>query len=109
MSFLLTCPNCGTRRVDEFRFGGEIRPKPEGEVGPHAWGAYLYERANVAGEQHEWWYHRQGCKRWFTAIRHTVTNTVLTTDWFSAPEGALHAQEQDSPATASAGEANTLP
>ena len=25
MSFLLNCPNCGERSVQEFRFGGEVR------------------------------------------------------------------------------------
>jgi len=83
MSFLLSCPNCGTRRVDEFRFGGELRETPGDTVSPRDWRAYLYERANVAGPQQEWWYHRYGCKRWFIATRDTRTNTVLKTAWFS--------------------------
>ena len=106
MSFLLSCPNCGTRRVDEFRFGGEYRQRPDGEPAPAAWGASLYERANVAGPQQEWWYHRQGCKRWFIATRDTRTNTVLETGWLAVTKGANDAEERDSHATATTGESN---
>jgi sarcosine oxidase subunit delta len=82
MSFLLSCPNCGPRRVDEFRYGGEIRERPHDQPqSPREWGAYLYERANIAGPQREWWYHRHGCKRWFVALRDTTTNAVLETSW----------------------------
>jgi len=93
MSFIVSCPNCGPRRVDEFRFGGELRTRPPGDLPQAEWGAYLYERTNVAGPQEEWWYHRAGCKRWFTAKRNTVTNTVLATTWYGQREGATHGQE----------------
>ena len=106
MSFLLACPNCGMRRVDEFRFGGEYRVRPEGEVGAREWAAYLYERANIDGEQREWWYHRQGCKQWFIARRDTVTNTVHETAWLSPEKGAQDVQEHDSRSTAASGESN---
>jgi heterotetrameric sarcosine oxidase delta subunit len=96
MSFLLTCPNCGERRVDEFRFGGELRARPQPDaLTPREWRAYLYERANVAGEQREWWYHRHGCKRWFVARRDTRTNTVLATGWFGEDVGALPGERDD--------------
>ena len=88
MSFMLICPNCGARRVDEFRFGGEIRQRPEGTPAPNEWGAYLYERANIAGPQREWWYHRSACKLWFLARRDTRTNQVLETRPFVAQEAA---------------------
>ena len=107
MSFLLTCPNCGMRRVDEFRFGGEYRVRPEGDVSAHEWGAYLYERANIDGPQREWWYHRQGCKQWFVAERDTVTNSVIQTSWLTARKGEQDAQERDSHSTATSGESNT--
>ena len=29
MSYLLTCPNCGTREVTDFGFGGELSPRPK--------------------------------------------------------------------------------
>lgn len=102
MSFLLICPNCGTRRVDEFRFGGEYRERPEGDVSPHEWGAYLYDRTNVAGVQREWWNHRQGCKQWFIATRDTVTNTVRETSWLTPQKGVQDGQKHDPHSTATA-------
>src|SRR5438477_11703265 len=104
MSFLLRCPNCGPRRVDEFRFGGECRQRPEGELSPGEWSAYLYERANLAGPQSEWWYHRHGCKRWFVAERDTRTNTVLDTAWLTSWKGSQDAEARDSRSTATAGD-----
>ncbi len=83
MSFLLPCPNCGARRVEEFSFGGEYQNRPNGAVSDAAWGHYLYGRRNVAGVQTEWWYHRLGCGRWFLAERDTRTNEVQRTYWRS--------------------------
>jgi sarcosine oxidase subunit delta len=67
MSFLLTCPNCGPRPADEFRYGGEILPAPGG--------------SNLPGPQRERWYHRLGCHRWLVAERDVRTNEVLHTGW----------------------------
>jgi len=86
MSFLLPCPNCGTRRVDEFTYGGELQLRPSAPVSAAAWGHYLYGRRNVAGMQTEWWYHRLGCGRWFLAERDTVTNVVQRTFWRSSSD-----------------------
>jgi sarcosine oxidase subunit delta len=91
MSFLIPCPNCGPRSVDEYRFGGELRPKPVGDVPVAVWRAYLYERRNFAGLQREWWYHRHGCRRWFVAVRDTITNIVVETAWYSEEKEASHA------------------
>jgi heterotetrameric sarcosine oxidase delta subunit len=104
VSFLLACPNCGARRVDEFRFGGEYHVRPDGEVTPEEWSAYLYERANLAGPQREWWYHRYGCKRWFIAVRDTTTNTVLETAWLATSKGSQHAQASDAESPSAAGD-----
>jgi heterotetrameric sarcosine oxidase delta subunit len=103
MSFLLTCPNCGVRRVDEFRFGGEYRERPEGEAESRDWAAYLYERANLAGPQREWWYHRQGCKSWFIATRDTRTNTVIETTSLTPAKGVQHVEAPDTTSAATAG------
>ncbi len=65
MSFLLTCPNCGPRDVQEFRYGGELFA---------AGGA-----ANLPGPQRERWYHRLGCRQWLVAERDVRTNDVLHT------------------------------
>ena len=77
MSFLLNCPNCGPRDVYEFRFGGEYQVRPLPDAPTAAWAGYLYFRANEAGVQKEWWYHRAGCHAWFLAVRDTRTNQVL--------------------------------
>ena len=83
MSFLLPCPNCGPRRVDEYTYGGELQARPAATVSPAAWGRYLYGRRNVAGLQTEWWYHRLGGGRGFLAERNTLTNEVQRTYWRS--------------------------
>jgi heterotetrameric sarcosine oxidase delta subunit len=77
VSFLVPCPNCGPRDVYEFRFGGERQRRPGPDAAPEAWVEYLYLRTNAAGAQTEWWYHRQGCRAWFLAVRDTLTNEVL--------------------------------
>jgi len=79
MSFLLACPECGPRRVEEFSYGGELQQRPSPNATDTAWGHYLYARRNVAGIQTEWWYHRLGCSRWFLAERDTRTNEVQRT------------------------------
>ena len=81
MAFLINCPNCGERDVNEFRFGGEfsVRPKPGADSGQ--WASYLYSKKNAAGMQREWWIHRFGCRKWFLAERDTVTNRVEETFW----------------------------
>lgn len=77
---LLPCPNCGPRNVSEFRYGGEVRQRPQGEgITAAVWVDYLYMRDNRLGLQREWWYHRQGCRRWFIAERHTKTHEVRAT------------------------------
>jgi sarcosine oxidase subunit delta len=80
MSFLLPCPNCGPRAVEEFVCAGEVtmRPKQAPTLGELT--AYLYFRRNAAGVQREWWYHRLGCELWFQAERDTRTNDVLVTE-----------------------------
>ena len=79
MSFLLTCPVCGQRDVNEFRFQGELTRRPRSRPSLRELTEYVYFRDNVAGVQREWWYHRLGCGRWFIADRDTTTNEVLAT------------------------------
>ena len=81
MAFLLACPNCGQRNVHEFRFGGEVMPRPSPDASSEEWARYFYDRRNVAGVQREWWYHKFGCRKWFVALRDTVTNEVQQTSW----------------------------
>jgi heterotetrameric sarcosine oxidase delta subunit len=79
MAFLIDCPNCGSRNVYEFRFGGESRVRPTQQASDDEWQQYIYMRANKCGVQDEWWYHRDGCGRWFVARRDTSNNRVLST------------------------------
>jgi heterotetrameric sarcosine oxidase delta subunit len=80
MSFLLACPNCGPRDVNEFVCAGEVTTRPKDSPTLEELTAYLYFRRNVAGPQREWWYHRFGCELWFQAERDTRTNEVLSTE-----------------------------
>lgn len=77
MSFLLTCPNCGLRDVNEFAYAGEVTTRPVGGASLRELTGYVYLRRNVAGVQREWWYHRFGCEIWFLADRDTRTNEVI--------------------------------
>ena len=79
MSFLLPCPECGERGVYEFRFGGEVKSRPNPGASEDDWFRYVYTKANAAGEHKEWWFHRNGCRKWFQVLRDTRTNIVLTT------------------------------
>ena len=80
MSFLLSCPNCGPRDVNEFAYAGEVTVRPKGSPSRRELSSYLYFRRNVAGIQREWWCHRLGCQLWFQAERDTRTNEVLLTE-----------------------------
>jgi heterotetrameric sarcosine oxidase delta subunit len=89
---LLDCPNCGARNASEFRFGGEVNPRPRtaAVTAEAEWARYLYLRENKSDVQTEWWYHRTGCGLWFLAERHTSTNRVLRTFlWHPKPEDEL--------------------
>jgi sarcosine oxidase subunit delta len=81
MSFLVPCPNCGPRSVYEFRFGGELRRRPQSDAPDSDWVDYIYNRANINGKQKEWWYHRDGCGKWFIAERDTTSNIVSASYW----------------------------
>jgi sarcosine oxidase subunit delta len=70
MSFLLTCPNCGAREVNEFRYGGQILQAAKQGSQP---------ASNLPEVQHERWYHRLGCRRWLVADRDVRTNEVQAT------------------------------
>jgi heterotetrameric sarcosine oxidase delta subunit len=81
LSFLIDCPNCGSRDVYEYRYGGEVRARPNPNASDEQWDAYLHVRTNLNGVQREWWYHRDGCGRWLVAERDTTCNFVVATYW----------------------------
>jgi len=79
MSFLISCPHCGPRNIYEFRFGGEIKSRPdENAVTAEQWADYIYMAKNVCGPQDEWWFHARGCGCWFPITRDTRTNLPVS-------------------------------
>lgn len=100
MSFVLTCPNCGTREVTDFGFGGEVSSRPTERPTRRELNAYVYLRRNAAGRQREWWVHRSGCRAWFLAERDTRTNEVF---WTALPGQVPSAEGGDADPTGVAG------
>jgi heterotetrameric sarcosine oxidase delta subunit len=77
---LVPCPHCGPRNASEFRYLGKEQPRPvPGSVTQAEWRAYLYVYENPAGWTTETWFHALGCRAFFVAERHTVTNEFRAT------------------------------
>jgi sarcosine oxidase subunit delta len=73
---LITCPNCGPRDETEFHYGGQAHiayPENPAELTDAEWSRYLFYRENPKGAFAERWVHTGGCRKWFNAIRDTVT------------------------------------
>lgn len=81
MTFLIACPRCGLREALEFSYGGERTRRAGPGASDRDLAGYLFFRENVNGWQTEWWLHRDGCRKWFLAERHTGTNEVRRTFW----------------------------
>ena len=114
MSFLLACPLCGPRDVYEFRYGGEIQKRPAPGSDQATWAEYLYARTNIDGVERAWWFHRNGCRRWFQAERDTRDNRVIESAWLlpaaaatSGPGGADASTSGAVPVTAGAAESGS--
>ncbi|WP_406854147.1 sarcosine oxidase subunit delta [Alsobacter sp. KACC 23698] len=80
---LIHCPFCDMDRPElEFRYGGEAhiaRPADPSAVSDQDWAEFLYFRTNPKGVHAERWRHASGCGRFFNAVRHTVSDKILTT------------------------------
>ena len=77
---LIDCPWCGQRDEAEFSYGGEAhiaRPTQPEALSDADWADYLYHRSNVKGPFRELWCHSHGCRRWFHAVRDTVSYRIL--------------------------------
>ena len=98
MSFLLNCPNCGPRDVNEFACAGEVTSRPKALPDLRGLTDYVYFRRNVAGVQREWWYHRFGCEIWFLAERDTRTNEIVRTELPAVGSAAAAPAPPDTPA-----------
>ena len=73
---MIECPYCGLRDESEFHYDGEahiVRPKDPDALSDAEWGDYLFFRKNPRGEHREMWLHSAGCRRYFNAVRDTVT------------------------------------
>ncbi len=78
----ITCPWCGPRDAVEFHCHGEAhiaRPETPDEISDAEWGDYIFFRKNPKGVHFERWTHDAGCRRWFNAIRDTVSDEFIAT------------------------------
>lgn len=74
----VTCPNCGSRPFEEFRYGS-VFPLTPSHISDES--ARHFDRAwmsdNIDGPTAERWFHESGCRRWCTAYRDTHTDAWL--------------------------------
>ena len=73
---LIDCPYCGPRPEPEFHYGGQAhiaRPEDPSALSDDDWADFLFMRKNSKGLLRERWMHASGCRRWFNAIRDTVS------------------------------------
>jgi len=74
----ITCPTCGERPVNEFRFGGELPHVPDSITHPADRNLdWVWMQDNVDGITTERWFHAAGCRRWLTLRRDTRTDRVV--------------------------------
>lgn len=79
---LITCPHCGPRDEVEFHYGGEAHvayPEDPHTLTDREWAEFLFYRDNAKGLFAERWQHAVGCRKWFNAVRDTVTYTFHST------------------------------
>ena len=77
---LIHCPHCGARDEAEFSCGGEAhiaRPLAENKINDAQFADYLFYRHNPKGVFLERWRHAAGCRKWFNAVRDTVTDEII--------------------------------
>jgi len=77
---LIKCPWCGPRPETEFHYGGEAhiaRPEKPADLDDSQWADFLFMKTNTKGVFAERWVHSNGCRRWFNALRHTVSHEIL--------------------------------
>ena len=77
MSIRITCPNCGTRPIEEYIYG-EIPSVPDTITDADARNvdrAFMHN--NPEGPVTKRWFHVYGCRRWLTLHRDTRNDKVL--------------------------------
>ncbi|QWF84688.1 sarcosine oxidase subunit delta [Amycolatopsis sp. CA-230715] len=73
---LIPCPWCGPREETEFHYGGQAHvayPADPAALSDEDWAEFVFYRDNPVGPFAERWAHTAGCRRWFNAVRDTVT------------------------------------
>ena len=76
---VLTCPINGTRPIQEFTYGGEVREMPDPQGADDAqWADYVFNRSGEPGGQREGWFHIAS-NTWFVAERDTLTDEFVRT------------------------------
>ena len=77
------CPYCAEHREEtEFHYAGQAhiaRPDDPDNRTDQEWGDYLYFRKNPRGPHMEMWVHAAGCRKYFNAVRDTVTYEIKET------------------------------
>jgi sarcosine oxidase subunit delta len=79
---LIECPFCGLRDETEFSYAGEAhiaRPLETEKLSDAEWADYLFMRKNPKGTHREQWLHAAGCRRYFNAVRDTVSYRISAT------------------------------
>ncbi|BCT75078.1 sarcosine oxidase subunit delta [Sinomonas cyclohexanicum] len=102
---LITCPNCGPRDETEFHYGGQAHvayPENPAELSDTEWSRYLFYRENTKGNFAERWTHSGGCRKWFNAIRDTVTYEFKSVYTGASP--AENADRQNTTASTNGGQ-----
>lgn len=80
---IITCPHCGPRNLAEFSYQGDAaraRPDPA-SADAAAWNAYVYDRANPAGDHLEFWQHSGGCRQHLVVTRNTLTHDIASVEF----------------------------
>lgn len=92
---LIECPYCQMARPEiEFRHAGEahiVRPADPSATSDTEWADFLYMRTNPKGWHIERWRHVHGCGRFFNAVRHTVSDRIVSTYKAGEPRPELAA------------------
>src|SRR5947207_16018441 len=85
---ILTCPINGPRPLQEFVYGGVIRPMPDANTSSDKqWAEYVFNRAGEPGVHREWWYHAAS-GTWFIAGRDHLKDEILRTYLYNAKDAA---------------------
>jgi sarcosine oxidase subunit delta len=76
---IIVCPLNGPRPVNEFVYGGEVRPSPDPDTCSDAdWSDYVFNRSGVPGAKYEWWCHIPS-GNWFVVLRDTGRDVIMGT------------------------------